>query len=411
MSRRHTTRTLEHPPAQADPVDRVVEHFADAGVPVWYATKMPYPWESYWWYQWQHAWAEYTLTVAEAAWRNQGARLYATHKDAELRADLQDWLTVRAVEAGARYTPNPWHPAPERSYGAWLSAVLKSDARYHFAQVVGHESTGPKSGAAVEGYRRTGPSIEAQAEQEAQGGARYAHHSLWAVPFEAGDPASVIIRLEDLEERVAEIERDNVGTGFFSHAPKTATCLQNLCDRPVMARGLCQTHYAFERNRAVERGDWAPYQAPQGCEVDGCDEPFYARNRCVEHYRQARPACTEDGCDKPQNGQGLCTTHYARVQAAQAPRCSVEGCTTRARVQGMCVRHHNQATRPDTTTPCTSEGCTRDATTRGLCDAHYNRWRRAQQGPCALPDCDARAFAKGLCGPHYKAERKGKIQR
>lgn len=233
MSRRHTNRTLEHPPAQADPVDHVVEHFADAGVPVWYATKMPYPWESYWWYQWPHAWAEHTLSVAEAAWRNTGARLYATHRDHDLRDDLLSWLLVQAVEVGKDLQPDPWHPAPERQYGKRLYGVLKHRARYHFADVVG-----------------------------------------------------------TTDHQADKIEREDRRSAYLhpgiAYTSATGTCMVNLCQRPTSTRGLCHNHYAHERQHAIDRGDWQPFQGQDDCQVDGCTRPHGSRGYCNTHYERIR---------------------------------------------------------------------------------------------------------------------------
>ncbi len=390
MSRRHTYRALDPDPTPTtttSDLDAALDFFTEAGIPMWFATRMPDPWGYWYWHQWPSAWAEHTLAVAETVWRNVGARLYAAHRDKELRDDLRDWLLVTAVESAAAYTPDPWHPAPERKYGAWLYKRLKEHARYHFAAVVGHDSNGPKSGASAEGYRRTGPSIEAQAEHVAAGGAAFTHHALWTRPIEQGDPASVIIRLEELNEHADDAERHGTGVRFFSTAPASTTCLMNLCDRPVMGRGLCQKHYAFERNRAVERGDWQPYQAPEGCEVDGCDEPHSARGRCARHYRDARPTCPVEGCQKKQERMGLCAHHY---EQQHAPRCTVEGCQTIARVEGMCHRHHADPSLPPRATP------------RGGVPAPI---------PCEIPGCDTPHYAKGLCNKHYKAERRGRIQR
>lgn len=344
MSRRHSQdRTLDVGPR----ADAPWSHFESAGIPWWYATRMPEPWDYYFWHQWASAWAEITMAVCENVWRKQGARIYATHRDVELREDLRGWLVVKAVESAANFNPDPWHPNPHLQWAKYLYNFLNPAARYHFAEVVGSDSR-PGGLAARAAYAAGIDSTEALDEREAEGGRAVSRHPLHGYDHMADDPAAVVIRMEELATQVEQIEREDRRAGRYTFI--TETCLVNLCTRPTEARGLCTAHYQAERKHAQDRGDWQPRQAAQDCEVDGCDQAHFSRGRCRPHYRELRAqetTCSEEGCDSPVNARGLCGMHYARARQAQA-------------------------------VPCSQEGCPRASKTRGMCGTHYERWRKAR---------------------------------
>lgn len=342
MSRRRSDRNL----TTIDTDTEVAwEFFESSGIPWWYATEMPGPWDGYYWHQWQHAWADYTMAVAESAWRNTGAKLYATHRDVDLRDDLKSWLMVRAVEAGARFTPDPWHPAPEKNYAAWLYGHLCVKARHHFADVVGWMGT-PSGAARVDLRHNMGPSFEAQVEAH---GGHLAHGALVSAPFETADPASVIIRLEDLNEQVAQIEREDRRQQLFTfghgtYSTETTTCIVNLCTEPVAARSMCKNHYYLERTRSIQRGDWQPH-TPEPCTVNDCGGEHYSRGMCRLHYREARraeeikerPQCAQADCTAPPYKQGTHCYHHRG-----SPTCDLPGCEEKSRAKGLCNKHYQQ---------------------------------------------------------------------
>ena len=109
MSRRHSQDRSLAPALEADPeavghlatLDDVPGDASRPALPWWFATPMPEPWDTYLWHQWPSAWAEITLRVCGSVWRTTGARMYAVHRDSELRADLYDWLIVTAVEVSS----------------------------------------------------------------------------------------------------------------------------------------------------------------------------------------------------------------------------------------------------------------------------------------------------------------------
>lgn len=77
---------------------------------------------------------------------------------------------------------------------------------------------------------------------------------------------------------------------FARHYAPGVTC--QLCEKPVEAHGLCQTHYM----RQYRHGDPAVV--------------------CRLGRMAVRPICGADGCDRPHYAQGWCRSHYdrARVQ-------------------------------------------------------------------------------------------------
>lgn len=117
-------------------------------------------------------------------------------------------------------------------------------------------------------------------------------------------------------------------SGCRSEARTKTTCSLDGCDRPVLARGWCGTHY--ERWRAsgtVGDAEIRRVQPKSGtCSAEGCDLPVKCAGYCGGHYwrvrtkgepggpiRAARPVeCTVDGCTRKPCGQGLCRMHYER---------------------------------------------------------------------------------------------------
>lgn len=185
MSRRHSQDRSLAPALEADPeavahlaaLDDVPGDASRPALPWWFATPMPEPWDAYLWHQWPSAWDEVTLRVCGSVWRTTGARMYAVHRDSELRADLYDWLIVRAVELQASFTPRPGHPAPEANRGAFLRENLTEAARWHFSKVVGSART-ENGHAAIDAHNRGIQSTEHLDELQAETGATYTRHPL-----------------------------------------------------------------------------------------------------------------------------------------------------------------------------------------------------------------------------------------
>lgn len=273
---------------------------------------------------WMAAWAETTLDVVQRVWASQSRRLYSIHRDAMLRDDLHSWLLVEAQEAGRLYTPNPLAQDPEYYYGAWLWRTLNERARWHFQKAVGkHEE-------AVEAHRRGVGSIEGLIE--AYGGDFFApRHALHAQSMEYRDPAIVIIAIEDIERRVAEVEH------FEAHPPTTG---------------------AWESVTPV-------------CQVLGCDKPRHGRfTMCKSHYDQDRwlwrkesaETCSIPECDRPLMSMGLCGAHKRKYYSGT-----------------LEPEYHQYVVQPvKEEKTCIVEDCDTPAKSRGLCAAHYHKWKRGR---------------------------------
>lgn len=76
------------------------------------------------------------------------------------------------------------------------------------------------------------------------------------------------------------------------------TCQIDNCDRPFVARGMCQTHYQSAR----ERGDFAPrgfYPPGATCAVSDCDRRPAAAGLCTMHRRRVRRHGSTDLPSRP----------------------------------------------------------------------------------------------------------------
>src|SRR5215207_4655730 len=62
------------------------------------------------------------------------------------------------------------------------------------------------------------------------------------------------------------------------------TCSDQPCNRPLRARGLCNTHYHYRRRH----GTLPPLVQASGCSEDGCPRPHMARGLCATHYQRLR---------------------------------------------------------------------------------------------------------------------------
>lgn len=337
MSRRRSTGRLTRQPAKWVTYDDTRTYDTDGTaaiatepegsvIPWFYATRMPEPWDTFYWYQWPSAWARLTLDVCDHIWSTEGKKLYGVHRDPILRDDLKDWLIVKAIEAAANFVPRPDYDHPDRGWAAYLHGHLKALARQHFGQAVGrsHTSTGQAAAAA---YNRGIVSTEYLDEWGDKTGHAIGRHALHGTPIESGDPAGIIIRIENLTKQVRDIEREDRRAGKFN-ASTTAVgdpCLTIGCDRPSIARGLCSPHYKADRRRTAKP-----------CSVDGCTIGAQGRGLCRRHYAEHREAAVDAGTWNPPTP----TSAY--------PHCTTPGCTTPVKAKGLCERHYRQLLRQAT---------------------------------------------------------------
>ena len=130
-------------------------------------------------------------------------------------------------------------------------------------------------------------------------------------------------------------------------------CVGENCSRPVVAKGVCSTHY--QRLRSSGFLELQP-RISAACSVDDCDRRVYSGEVCQMHHNRMRDfgsygdpppkVCSVDGCDKPRKGRGLCGAHYQRFMA--------NGTTETTRVRPVCK----------------FDGCSRPHSRHGWCDGH-----------------------------------------
>lgn len=140
---------------------------------------------------------------------------------------------------------------------------------------------------------------------------------------------------------------------------------------PGTAKGLCSKHYGRLRTSGdplLTPGDLNPKpKRPTVCDVDGCEEPRYARDWCRGHYlrwhrkgdlgstvifkSQHGNPCAVDGCDDLVKSQKFCGKHYQRWMKYGDPlaggpfyglhrTCTVPDCTGDFYAKALCRRHY-----------------------------------------------------------------------
>lgn len=102
---------------------------------------------------------------------------------------------------------------------------------------------------------------------------------------------------------------------------KGITCSIKECDRQVMARGLCFSHYKnMHEGRDIvplRKLTGRPITHLKGCAMPDCDKPHFAKTLCQRHYayllhskRGAENSCQTPGCDIAHYAKGFCRGHY-----------------------------------------------------------------------------------------------------
>ncbi len=141
------------------------------------------------------------------------------------------------------------------------------------------------------------------------------------------------------------------------------------------------------------------------CSFPSCTEEMYARDLCLQHYRQdwrgepPRPVrrrsrysgCSFAGCARPHRASKLCSSHYRQRQRGVALR-------PLATVEKAPV--------------CKFPDCNKPRLSLGWCAGHYSQYRQGRlmaalvrHDPgrdCGVSECGAKHEARDLCKRHYK---------
>lgn len=104
-------------------------------------------------------------------------------------------------------------------------------------------------------------------------------------------------------------------------------CKISSCERSVLAKGLCRSHYDQER-RGNEPGSIRSYGIPKVCSIDGCANDSFAKGYCRNHYDQI--------------------TKTGKIRVLNE-FCWVEGCGNAA-PNDLCVKHRTYRSRLKATT-------------------------------------------------------------
>lgn len=113
------------------------------------------------------------------------------------------------------------------------------------------------------------------------------------------------------------------------------TCSVDGCERKLVARGWCATHYMRWRKHGDPHANFGPKREVRGvCIVDDCDlEDHGVHGYCNKHAIRVarhgdpsvnrrstgRKTCNIEGCGKFVEGHGLCPMHWARNKKNGSP--------------------------------------------------------------------------------------------
>ena len=167
-------------------------------------------------------------------------------------------------------------------------------------------------------------------------------------------------------------------------------CKQSNCDRVVLAKGYCNTHYhRFRTNKDMDlpirecrRSNPNDPKRGESCKHPGCNEPVANLGYCNIHYerdiygrdmdspiirpRKSNPnnpkrgeSCKHPKCDRPVLNLGWCKMHYTRHQRGEDMDMPYGG-----------LRKLNA------NKPCKHSGCDRTKRYFGYCRMHYRRYKK-----------------------------------
>lgn len=122
---------------------------------------------------------------------------------------------------------------------------------------------------------------------------------------------------------------------------------------------------------------------------EGCNKPIVSRGLCSSHYKTLRrregleggplPTCENPGCEKVSESRGLCQTHYLHLrieeQSSAGVLCSTPGCSVGVAAKGLCKRCYGNARYgKESDRRCPVRGCPRSVVdSRTVCRIHRAR--------------------------------------
>jgi len=114
---------------------------------------------------------------------------------------------------------------------------------------------------------------------------------------------------------------------MFPRQRTNRLCFFPGCERPMYAKGLCQSHYCQQLRTGTLRPLGARREIRVECDFEGCDKPATTRRLCPGHYSQLRKGqplrplqpfygrkgvCRYEGCGRPRFNGGWCVGHAAQ---------------------------------------------------------------------------------------------------
>ena len=147
-------------------------------------------------------------------------------------------------------------------------------------------------------------------------------------------------------------------------------CSVDKCNKPIQARGYCNSHYANWRRNGGPEPIHPRVDRPKKCSVDGCDEQHSAKGYCSKHYARfatygstdlpeplPKFKCKVDGCDRTDGKAiGFCNFHYYRHS------------------NGIPLDHPLRMKHKGGTV-CAFDGCNKPRGGTQWCGMHYQRQR------------------------------------
>jgi hypothetical protein len=152
---------------------------------------------------------------------------------------------------------------------------------------------------------------------------------------------------------------------MFTRQQTNRQCFFPDCERPLYAKGLCQSHYCQQLRTGALWPLGSRRQIREKCEFESCDKLATTRRLCPGHYNQLRKGqtlrplrpfygregvCRFEGCERPRFNGGWCVGHAAQYYSGRSltpisrPKkdCDFPGCEKPHYALGYCQGHRRQ---------------------------------------------------------------------